>query len=104
MIKYINEENFKSEVLDSKKAILVDFFATWCGPCKILSKILEDVSKTSPDLEIAKVDIDELRNLAIEYEIEFVPTMLIFKDGRVIDRIDGVADKNEILAKMEEYK
>lgn len=104
MIKYINEENFKSEVLDSKKAILVDFFATWCGPCKILSKILEDVSKTSPDLEIAKVDIDELRNLAIEYEIEFVPTMLIFKDGKVIDRIDGVADKNEILAKMEEYK
>ena len=104
MIKYINEENFKSEVLDSKKATLVDFFATWCGPCKILSKILEDVSKTSPDLEIAKVDIDELRNLAIEYEIEFVPTMLIFKDGRVIDRIDGVADKNEILAKMEEYK
>lgn len=104
MIKYINEENFKSEVLDSKKAILVDFFATWCGPCKILSTILEDVSKTSPDLEIAKVDIDELRNLAIEYEIEFVPTMLIFKNGKVIDRIDGVADKNEILAKMEEYK
>lgn len=104
MIKYINEENFKSEVLDSEKAILVDFFATWCGPCKILSKILEDVSKTSPDLEIATVDIDELRDLAIEYEIEFVPTMLIFKDGKVIDRIDGVADKNEILSKMKEYK
>lgn len=104
MIKYINEENFKSEVLESKKILLVDFFATWCGPCKILSKILEDVSKTSPDLEIAKVDIDELRDLAIEYEIEFVPTMLIFKDGKVIDRIDGVADKNEILSKMEEYK
>lgn len=104
MIKYINEENFKSEVLDSKKIILVDFFATWCGPCKILSPILEDISKTCSDFEIAKVDIDELRDLAIEYEIEFVPTMLIFKDGNVIGKIEGLVDKNEILSKMAEYK
>ena len=104
MIKHIDETNFKTEVLDSKKAILVDFFATWCGPCNMLSPVLERISNTRADFDIAKVNIDELRDLAIDYEIEVVPTLLIFKDGNVVDRIEGLVDEEEIINKMLEYK
>lgn len=82
MIKHINKENFKTEILDSKEPILVDFFATWCGPCNMLSPILENISNTRADFNIAKVNIDELRDLAIDYEVEVVPTLLIFKNGK----------------------
>lgn len=104
MIKHIDETNFKTEVLDSKKAILVDFFATWCGPCNMLSPVLERISNTRADFDIAKVNIDELRDLAINYEIEVVPTLLIFKDGNVVDKIEGFVDEEEIINKMLEYK
>ena len=104
MIKYINETNFKTEVLDSKKAILVDFFATWCGPCNMLSPVLEKISNTRADFDIAKVDIDKLRNLAIEYGIEVVPTLLIFKNGNVVHKIEGLVDEEEIINTMLEYK
>lgn len=104
MIKYINETNFKTEVLDSKKAILVDFFATWCGPCNMLSPVLEKISNTRADFDVAKVDIDKLRNLAIEYGIEVVPTLLIFKNGNVVHKIEGLVDEEEIINTMLEYK
>lgn len=104
MIKYINETNFKTEVLNSKKAILVDFFATWCGPCNMLSPVLEKISNTRADFDIAKVDIDKLRDLAIEYGIEVVPTLLIFKNGNVVHKIEGLVDEEEIINTMLEYK
>ncbi len=104
MIKYIDEENFKTEVLDSKNAILVDFFATWCGPCNMLSPVLERISNTRADFDIAKVDIDKLRDLAIDYGIEVVPTLVIFKDSKEVDRIEGFVSEEEIINKMLEYK
>ena len=102
MIKHINKENFKTEVLDSTEPILVDFFATWCGPCNMLSPILENISNT--DFNIAKVNIDELGDLAIDYEVEVVPTLLIFKNGKVVGRIEGLVDEEEIVNKVQEYK
>lgn len=104
MIKYINEGNFESEVLNSEKPVLVDFFATWCGPCNMLSPILEKISNTKSDFNIAKVDIDKLRDLALNYEIEVVPTLLIFKEGKVVDKIEGLVSENEIIERMIEYK
>lgn len=104
MIKYIDEKNFKTEVLDSKNAILVDFFATWCGPCNMLSPVLENISNTRADFDIAKIDIDKLRDLAIDYGIEVVPTLLIFKDGKEVSRIEGFVSEEEIINKMLEYK
>lgn len=104
MIKYIDEKNFKTEVLDSKNAILVDFFATWCGPCNMLSPVLENISNTRADFDIAKIDIDKLRDLAIDYGIEVVPTLLIFKDGKEVGRIEGFVSEEEIINKMLEYK
>lgn len=104
MIKHINKENFKTEVLDSKEPILVDFFATWCGPCSMLSPILENISNTRADFNIAKVNIDELRDLAIDYEVEVVPTLLIFKNGKVVGRIEGLVSEEEIVNKVQECK
>ena len=104
MIKNINKENFKTEILDSTEPILVDFFATWCGPCNMLSPILENISNTRADFNIAKVNIDELRDLAIDYEVEVVPTLLIFKNGKVVGRIEGLVDEEEIVNKVQEYK
>lgn len=104
MIKHINENNFKAEVLDSAKPILVDFFATWCGPCNMLSPILENISNTRADFDIAKVNIDELRDLAIDYEVEVVPTLLIFKNGKVVGRIEGLVSEQEIINKVQNSK
>lgn len=104
MIKYIDETNFKTEVLNSKDAVLVDFFATWCGPCSMLSPVLEKISNSRADFNIVKVDIDKLRDLALDYGIEVVPTLLIFKDGTVVDKIEGMASEEEIISKMLEYK
>ena len=104
MIKHINKENFKTEILDSKEPILVDFFATWCGPCNMLSPILENISNTRADFNIVKVNIDELGDLAIDYEVEVVPTLLIFKNGKVVGRIEGLVDEEEIVNKVQEYK
>ena len=103
-IKPEPRENFKTEILDSKEPILVDFFATWCGPCNMLSPILENISNTRADFNIAKVNIDELRDLAIDYEVEVVPTLLIFKNGKVVGRIEGLVSEEEIVNKVQECK
>ena len=104
MAKIINKEEFENNVLQSEKIVLVDFFATWCGPCQMLAPILEDLSKENHDFEIVKIDIDQERDLAIENRIEFVPTIVLFKNGKEVDRMTGVFDKNEILEKIKKYK
>ena len=104
MARIINKEEFENKVLKSEKLVLVDFFATWCGPCQMLAPILEELSNKNEDFEIVKIDIDQERDLAIESGIEFVPTVVIFKNGKEVDRMTGVFDKNEILEKIEQYK
>ena len=93
MIKHVTEENFKSEI-DNKK-ILVDFFATWCGPCKMLGMVLEKYSKNSP-YDIIKVDVDQASNLANEYKIFSVPTLIIFENGREIKRTSGFMTEEQL--------
>lgn len=103
MLKHVNSENFEKEVLNSKKAILVDFFATWCGPCQMLGAILEKMADSRADFDIAKINIDEAQELAVKYEIDVVPTMIIFKDGRAIETMSGVMSQEEILSKINKY-
>lgn len=100
MLKHVNNQNFREEVLKAQGIVLVDFFATWCGPCKMLSPVLEKISNSRAEFDIAKVDIDNDQDLAIEYGIEVVPTMLIFKGGEVVDRIEGYLDENTIVNKV----
>lgn len=103
MLKHINTENFENEILKSNKVILVDFFATWCGPCQMLAPVLEAISKEQENFDIAKIDVDEAQELAIEHGIQVVPTMLVFKNGNVVDRMEGFFSKQEIISKVSKY-
>lgn len=84
-MKIITEKEFKELVLDSKGLVLVDFFATWCGPCKMLGPVLEDVSKELPECKIYKVDVDEDGELATSYKVHSIPDLVLFKDGKPIE-------------------
>ena len=103
MLKHVNIDNFENEVLKSKKVILVDFFATWCGPCQMLGPVLENISKEQEEFDIAKLDIDEAQEIAINYGIQVVPTMLIFKNGQVVDSMEGLYSKGEIISKVSKH-
>ena len=84
MIKHINEKEFNMEVLKEEGIVVVDFFATWCGPCKMLAPVLEDVQEEMKNVKIVKVDIDENPNVASEYKVKNIPTIKVFKNGEEI--------------------
>lgn len=94
-IIHANQDNF-DEVISSD-IVLVDFFATWCGPCKMLSPILEEMASERSLIKIVKVDIDEAMDLARRYGIMSVPTMLLFKDGKLLDQVTGFMPKTELV-------
>ena len=88
-IIHADNSNFKSEVLDSKGTVLVDFFATWCGPCKMLAPVLEKVADKHPDVKVVKVDVDHANALASSYGVMGVPTILVFKNGEIVNKAVG---------------
>lgn len=103
MLKHVNEENFEEEVINSREPILVDFFATWCGPCKMLAPVLERISTSRADFDIAKIDVDQSQNLAYKYDVQVVPTIVIFKNGNVMNRLEGFLSESEIIEEMSKY-
>ena len=94
-ILHVNDNEFDREVLQDSGTVLVDFWATWCGPCRMLAPILEELSGQHPELKIVKVDVDENRELALRYGIESIPTLLVFKGGQVADRSVGLVSPQE---------
>ncbi len=104
MLKHIEKEEFQKEVLETKNITLVDFYATWCGPCKMLGPVLEEIAEEHTEFDIVKIDIDKASDLSIEYEIEFVPTMIVFKSGKEVKRIQGLVDKDTILETINNIK
>ena len=103
MAKIINTGNFRGAVEDNKGVVVVDFFATWCGPCKMLAPIFESVSQELDNAKFVKVDIDESLELAQKFGISTVPTMMIFKDGEVVDKLVGFMPKESLKAKVEAH-
>lgn len=94
-----NEAMFKTEVLESDKPVLVDFFATWCGPCKMLSPVVEAVAEERADkVKVFKLDIDELGGIAMDYNVMAVPTLMLFKNGEAVDTKLGVCPKDELIS------
>lgn len=97
-ILHVNESEFDREVLQDSGTVLVDFWATWCGPCRMLAPTLEEMSEKYSDFQIVKVNVDECSALAIRYGIEVIPTLLVFKGGQVVNRAAGLMGEQEILA------
>lgn len=97
----INNDNFEKEVLNSDKTVIVDFYANWCGPCKMMSPILDKIDiENSDKVKICKVNVDENQDLAQKYRILSIPTLIIFNNGEIINMVVGLTSEEEILQKI----
>ena len=104
MAKVINTSEFRSSVEGSKGVVVVDFFATWCGPCNMLGPVFAELGEEMKDkARFVKVDIDESLEIAQQFNVSTVPTMLIFKDGKPVDRLIGFMPKENLKNKIESY-
>ena len=100
----VNDENFKEEVINSPSPVLVDFWAEWCGPCRMISPLVEEISKDYEGrLKVCKLNVEEGRRISSEYGVMNIPTLIIFKDGKVVDKVVGVAPKGDLVSKIEPY-
>ena len=101
MAKQLTPQEFQTEVLDSKELVLVDFFATWCGPCKMMAPVIDQLAEEMDGkAKIFKIDVDEARDLAAKYRIMSVPTLMFFKNGEVVDQIMGAVPKDRLVDKI----
>lgn len=96
----ITNKNFEEEVLNSDKPVIIDFYADWCGPCKMMSPIIDSIAEENQELKVGKVNVDEAQELAIKYNIMSIPTIIIFKNGNEYKKIVGVTSKENILKEI----
>lgn len=96
-VLHVNQDNFQRIVKESAKTVLVDFGASWCGPCRMIAPVLEEVAAERPDVKVCKVNVDEEQELAISYHVSSIPTLLVFKNGQVVKQSVGAIPKAKIL-------
>ena len=93
----VTSRNFEEEVIKSEKPVIIDFYATWCGPCKKLFPIVEETAKENENVKFVKIDIDKTDDIALQYQVMSIPTLVLIQNGEEKDRIVGIVDKNQIL-------
>ena len=101
MFDITNSSNFEEEVLNSEKTVLIDFYADWCGPCKMMSPIVDEIANEESDkVKVCKINVDEEPDLATKYGVMSIPTLIFFKNGEVSDTVVGLTAKEEIISKL----
>lgn len=97
----ITKDNFQAEVLEAKETVLVDFWASWCGPCKMIGPIIDQIADERSDVKVCKVNVDDEQELAVQFKVMSIPTLLVFKDGKVVNQSLGAKPKAAILAMLD---
>ena len=100
-IKHVTDADFQAEVLESEQPVLVDFWAPWCGPCRVVAPVLEAIADERPELKLVKLNIDENQQTAMNFQILAIPTMVLFRDGAEAKRIQGAMPKKRLEAELE---
>lgn len=97
----ITKENFQKEVLEAKETVLIDFWASWCGPCKMIGPIIDQIAEERTDIKVGKINVDEEQELAASFKVMSIPTLLVFKDGKVVNQSLGAKPKAAILSMLD---
>ena len=93
----ITKENFEAEVINSEKTVLIDFWATWCGPCKMIAPVIEEIAEEVESIKVCKIDVDAAPELAAAFGIQSIPTLVLMKNGKIVNKTVGFQSKNSIL-------
>ena len=96
----INKNNFHEEVINSEKPVLIDFWAPWCGPCRMVVPIVDEIAAEHPEYKVVKINVDEEEELASRYKVYTIPTLMVMKNGQIVNQSVGARPKNQILAMM----
>ena len=92
----VNSQNFEEEVIKSEKTVLIDFYADWCGPCKMLSPIIDEIAEENSDIKVVKVNVDDSQDLAMKYQVMSIPTLVVIKNREEVNRSVGLIDKSQV--------
>ena len=101
-VLHITKENFNAEVVNSDRPVLLDFWSTWCGPCRMVGPLVEEIAAEYPEIKVGKVNVDEQPELAAQFQIMSIPTLMVVKNGKITQRVVGARPKAQILALVQE--